>query len=118
MARSERLICASAALADSGTAVRFEVRYSGASAPAFVIRFGGAVFGYLNRCGHRPMEIDWREGEVFDSEGLNLICSTHGASYAPASGRCLGGPCGDTPLVRLAVTERGGNVYYLEKEDG
>ena len=97
--------------------MRFEIEYFGEAAPAFVIRYGGAVFGYLNRCGHRPMELDWHEGEVFDLEGRSLICSTHGASYAPESGRCLGGPCGGTPLLRLAVAERGGNVYYLGTED-
>ena len=117
MAGSERLICAAAELADAGKAVRFEVEYFGAPAPAFVIRFEGAVVGYLNRCGHLPMELDWREGEVFDREGRNLICSTHGASYAPDSGRCLGGPCGGTPLLRLLIEERGGCVYYLGAED-
>ena len=69
MAGSERLICAAAELADRGKAVRFEVEHCGETAAAFVIRFGGAVYGYLNRCGHRSIELDWREGEVFDSEG-------------------------------------------------
>jgi nitrite reductase/ring-hydroxylating ferredoxin subunit len=117
MAGSERLICASAKLSDSGKAVRFEVEYLGETTPAFVIRFDGAVFGYLNRCGHRPMELDWRASEVFDLEGRNLICSTHGASYAPVTGRCLGGPCGGTPLLKLLIAERGGTVYYLGPED-
>ena len=118
MAGSERLICASGALADSGRAVRFVVEQGGESVPAFVIRFEGAVYGYLNRCGHRPMELDWREGEVFDFEGRSLICSTHGARYAPASGRCLGGPCDGAPLRRLRVAERDGNIYYQEQDDG
>lgn len=118
MAGSERLICASAALLDSGRAVRFEVEQGGVSAPAFVIRFEGTVYGYLNRCGHRPMELDWREGEFFDFAGRSLICSTHGATYAPAGGQCLGGPCGGTPLVRLRVEERDGSIYYLGQDDG
>ena len=117
MAGRKRLICASADLADSGKAVRFEVEYFGETAPAFAIRFEGSVFAYLNRCGHRSMELDWREGEVFDLEGRNLICSAHGASYAPASGSCRGGPCGGTPLLRLPIEERGGYVYYLGPED-
>jgi len=117
MAGSKRLICASAELADFGKAVRFEIEYFGNTAPAFAIRFEGALYAYLNRCGHRPMELDWRAAEVFDAEGRNLICSTHGASYAPASGRCLGGPCGGTPLLRLLIEERGGTVYYLGPED-
>lgn len=118
MAGRERLICASGALAESGRAVRFDIEYFGASAPAFVVRYRSKVYGYLNRCGHTPMELDWREGEVFDFEGRNLICSMHGAAYAPDSGRCLGGPCKGTPLVRLRVAERDGSVNYLGYDDG
>ena len=118
MAGGERLICASAALENSGKALRFELEYFGERAPAFVLRFRGRVYGYLNRCGHVPMELDWREGEVFDFEGRDLICSTHGAAYAADSGRCLGGPCGKTPLVSLRIEERDGKVYFKGIDDG
>jgi nitrite reductase/ring-hydroxylating ferredoxin subunit len=117
MAGRERLICASADLADSGRAVRFEVEWLGERVPAFVVRYRGRVYGYLNRCGHMPMQLDWREGEVFDADGRDLICSTHGATYSAESGACLGGPCGGTPLVRLRIEERGGKVRYLGTED-
>jgi nitrite reductase/ring-hydroxylating ferredoxin subunit len=118
MADRERLICDSQALQDAGKAVRFEVEYFGENAPAFVVRFEGRVFGYLNRCGHMPMELDWRQGEVFDADGRELICSTHGARYSAASGKCLGGPCGGTPLVSLPLEERGGKVYFKGIDDG
>ncbi len=118
MAEDGRLICASADLADSGRAVRFEVEYFGEKAPAFAVRYKGRVYGYLNRCSHLPMELDWREGEVFDSEGRDLICSTHGATYAPDSGRCLGGPCGRVPLVPLQLEERDGKVVFKGIDDG
>ena len=98
--------------------MRFEVEYFGEQAPAFVVRFEGRVYAYLNRCGHMPMELDWREGEIFDSGGRDLICSTHGATYSAASGKCLGGPCGGTPLVPLPVEEREGKVYYKGIDDG
>jgi nitrite reductase/ring-hydroxylating ferredoxin subunit len=118
VADGERLICASEALADAGRAVRFEVEYFGERAPAFAVRFQGRVFGYLNRCGHLPMELDWREGEVFDAEGRHLICSTHGATYAAESGKCLGGPCGSAPLVPLRMEERDGRVIFKGIDDG
>jgi nitrite reductase/ring-hydroxylating ferredoxin subunit len=118
MARGERLICASAALQDAGKGVRFEVEYFGDTAPAFVVRYAGRVQGYLNRCAHRAMELDWREAEFFDLQGRDLICSTHGAVYAADSGRCLGGPCAGTPLVRLRIEERAGQVYFMGVDDG
>lgn len=118
MADGERLICDSAALQDAGKGVRFEVEYFGDTAPAFVVRYAGRVYGYLNRCAHVAMELDWCAAEFFDLQGRDLICSTHGAVYAADSGRCLGGPCGGTPLVRLRIEERAGQVYFMGVDDG
>jgi nitrite reductase/ring-hydroxylating ferredoxin subunit len=118
MVEEERLICPSAALADSSRGVRFEVEYFGAPAPAFAIRYGGVVHAYLNRCAHVAMELDWQEGVFFDSAGRDLLCSTHGATYEARSGRCLGGPCNGASLVKLKVEEREGGVYFMGFADG
>jgi nitrite reductase/ring-hydroxylating ferredoxin subunit len=48
-----------------------------------VVRYGGVVYGYLNRCAHVPIELDWAEGEFFESSGLYLMCATHGAVMRP-----------------------------------
>ena len=117
MADAERLICPSGALAESGKGVRFEVDYFGEPTPAFVVRKDGKAHGYLNRCSHVAMELDWQEGVFFDSAGHDLLCSTHGAAYDPASGRCLGGPCNGSPLVKLRIEERGGMIYFTGFDD-
>ena len=113
MADTERLICDSTELTEAGRGVRFEVEYFGETVPAFVVRFVGAVRGYLNRCSHVALELDWREGDFFGADGGDLICSAHGAVYDPASGRCRGGPCNGAPLVALRIEERGGKVFFL-----
>ena len=118
MAGDKRLICPASALADGGPRVRFEVEYFGDPAPAFVVRHGGAVRGFLNRCSHVPMELDWQPGLFFTADREHLICSTHGAVYAPDDGRCLGGPCDGKPLVGLLVEERDGQVYFTGFHDG
>jgi len=118
VAERARLICASGALADSGQGVRFEVHYDGRVTPAFAVRYAGKVHGYLNRCAHVAMELDWQEGVFFGIGGHDLLCSTHGASYDPRSGRCLGGPCNGTPLVKLRLEEREGGVYFMGFADG
>ncbi|MBI4292377.1 MAG: Rieske (2Fe-2S) protein [Betaproteobacteria bacterium] len=110
MAAAPRLICRGSDLVDSGGGVRFEVDCSGVPTQAFAVRYGGKVYAYLNRCGHMPMELDWMPGKFFDGNGSLLICSTHGALYEPASGRCLAGPCANG-LVPVAVEERDGMVY-------
>ena len=117
MAQDKRVICESGALADSGRGVRFEVEYFGEPAPAFVVRKGGEVYGYLNRCAHVAMELDWQEGVFFDFEGRDLLCSTHGATYDAATGRCIGGPCNGTPLVKLRLEESNGLVYFIGFDD-
>jgi len=116
MAEIERLICASTSLRDGGDGVRFHVAYQGREEPAFVIRYQGRVHGYLNRCSHVPVEIDWQEGKFFDYSGLYLICATHGALYAPETGACLGGRCNGKGLIPLNVLEHDDSVYFLEKE--
>jgi len=114
MAAPARLICDASALRDAGAGVRFEIEYWGQCAPAFVVRHEGRVHGYLNRCGHIPVELDWQQGDFFDSNQHYLICATHGALYDPATGACQGGRCEGRGLTPLPVIERQGNVYFEE----
>lgn len=115
MAAAEPLIavCESERLVDGGAGVRFEVAAQGTAVGAFVIRHRGEVYGYLNRCAHVAMELDWIEGQFFDLDGQTLLCSTHGAAYDPAGGRCIGGPCaGHGGLRRLQIVEADGRIYW------
>ncbi len=114
MAARERLICAAETLVDGGPGQRFEVHEGGETAPAFVIRHRGRVHAYLNRCGHVPVELDWKPGEFFDLARVYLICAVHGALYDPASGACLGGRCQGRGLTPLAVEERDGQVFLKD----
>lgn len=106
-------VCASEELVDSGQGVRFDLVIDGEKATGFVVRFGGVVVGYLNRCSHVAMELDWLPGLFFEDEGRYLMCATHGAIYEPSNGACVGGPClGRGGLMRLQVVERDGKVWW------
>jgi nitrite reductase/ring-hydroxylating ferredoxin subunit len=107
----EILVCSSEQLTDSSDGVRFEVTIAGQRQPAFAVRYAGRVHAYVNRCAHIAYELDFQPGKFFDSEGLLLICSTHGALYAPENGSCAGGPCARRSLIRVPVEERDGRVY-------
>jgi len=116
MAARQRLICAGSELVNGGRGVRFSLAVDGIVEPAFAIRFRGRVHGYLNRCGHVPLEMDWQEGRFFDAGGLYLICATHGALYAPDSGACLGGRCNGNGLVPVPLEERDGLIFLTESD--
>ncbi len=89
----------------------FDVLSDGRPCRAFAIRHHGQAHAYLNRCGHVPMEMDYVEGQFFDSTGQWLMCATHGATYSPESGRCVAGPC-TRGLVKIAVSEACGEVRW------
>ena len=112
-----RHLCTGADLAERGTAFVFDVLHYRSPARAFVLRFDGRVVAYLNRCLHVPTEMDWQPGEFLDRDRQFIICSIHGASYEPASGRCAGGPCGRGKLTALQVEERDGQVYWYPSRD-
>jgi nitrite reductase/ring-hydroxylating ferredoxin subunit len=116
-ARDARHLCAAAELADRGRAVLFDVVLYRESVRAFALRFDGRVVAYVNRCAHVPSELDWQPGEFLDSGREFILCSIHGAAYAPQTGRCIAGPCGRGRLVEIEVEERDGEVYWYPSRD-
>ncbi|HEY6134373.1 MAG TPA: Rieske 2Fe-2S domain-containing protein [Rubrivivax sp.] len=117
MDEAAEVLCESAALEEAGKAHVFDVMEYGRPARAFVLRFDGAVVGYLNRCLHVPTEMDWQEGQFLDADKRFIVCSIHGATYEPSDGQCVGGPCGRGKLTALQVHEVGGQVHWYPSRD-
>lgn len=114
---TEIFICNADALVDGGKGLRFPVTAFGEDATAFVVRYGQQAYAYLNRCAHVPMELDWNEGEFFESSGLYLMCATHGALYEPETGHCAGGPCRGGKLQPLSVIERDHQIFWQPNDN-
>jgi len=110
-------LCASVELAERGRALVFDVLQYGEAVRAFALRFEGRVVAYLNRCVHVPTEMDWQHGVFLDGDQRFILCSTHGASYEPLDGRCVGGPCGRGRLTAVQVREIDGQVYWYPSRD-
>jgi nitrite reductase/ring-hydroxylating ferredoxin subunit len=110
-------LCASDDLVERGPALLFEVLEYGRPVRAFALRFDGFVVAYLNRCAHVPVEMDWQAGEFLDADREVILCSIHGASYAPRTGRCVGGPCGRGRLTELRISEAHGQVSWYPSRD-
>jgi len=111
MARDERLICPSLALAEGGRGVRFALAQGGEK--GFAVRHAGGVRAYVNRCPHMGTELDWEPGQFFDLAGLYLVCATHGALFEPGTGSCIAGPCRGAALEPLATREANGQVFLI-----
>ncbi len=105
-------LCDAGALAERGRAHVWDIDLRGDQATAFALRIDGRVVAYVNRCLHVAAEMDWNPGEFLDHEGQTIVCSLHGATYEPARGRCLGGPCGRGALEALEVREEQGRVRW------
>jgi nitrite reductase/ring-hydroxylating ferredoxin subunit len=110
-------LCTSAELAERGLALVFDVLLWGQPARAFALRFDGRVVGYINRCAHVPVEMDWQPGRFLDMDERFIVCSIHGATYEPATGYCIAGPCARGKLMRIEMRESDGQVYWYPSRD-
>jgi nitrite reductase/ring-hydroxylating ferredoxin subunit len=73
----------------------------------FVVRQGGQVHGYVNSCPHIGTPLEFRPDQFLTRDRSEILCSTHGARFELATGRCVSGPCRGKSLtaVALAVVE-------------
>ena len=110
-------LCHSDALAERGRALGFDVLLWGQPARAFALRFDGRVVAYVNRCAHVPVEMDWQPDEFLDADRRFIVCSIHGASYEPADGHCVGGPCGRGRLLAITTAEADGMACWYPSAD-
>lgn len=102
----DRVIFNSDDLQDAGKGLRFAMPNLGEFSSGFVVRFHGKPYAYVNQCAHVSVELDWNEGEFFNTQKDYLICATHGAHYQPDTGFCVMGPCKGKRLKPLAVIEQ------------
>ncbi len=69
----------------------------------FVMRKGGRVWGYENRCPHAGIPLDWQPDQFLDASKTLIQCATHGALFGIEDGFCVAGPCKGKSLTPIAV---------------
>ena len=54
-----------------------------------VMRRGGGLIAYRNRCPHRGTPLDWAPDRFLSPDRRHFQCSTHGARFRIADGYCV-----------------------------
>lgn len=76
----------------------------------FVVRTTEGVFGYVNRCPHLGVELDWVDHQFLDSSLQLIQCATHGALFQTNNGYCVSGPCSGEHLTAVTIDVKDGVV--------
>ncbi len=98
-----------ARLAD-GEAAKFTYTQDGELREGFVLRVGGRLVAYRNRCPHLGVDLDMGTGVFFSRRLGRIYCHTHMATFEATTGACDGGPCTGQALEAFAVREAGGDA--------
>jgi len=72
--------------------------------PIIIVRWGRQIFGYVNKCPHDGVNLDWETNQFLDPNGVRLMCGKHGALFELGTGICVDGPCKGKGLTPIALT--------------
>lgn len=98
--------CPASAVAP-GQSATFRIQCGPRLVNGFLVNHAGMYHAYVNRCAHAGTTLDTWPNEFFSEDGRHLVCSTHGAVYAPDSGVCVEGPCPGARLEPLPLARAG-----------
>ncbi|MGF6313018.1 nitrite reductase/ring-hydroxylating ferredoxin subunit [Bradyrhizobium sp. i1.8.4] len=78
-----------------------------------VVRWGKKVLGYINKCPHNGVNLDWERNRFLDPYSVRLMCGKHGSTFELGTGRCVEGPCKGSALTPIALTVLDGDVCVV-----
>jgi nitrite reductase/ring-hydroxylating ferredoxin subunit len=84
----------------------------------FVVRGDGGLRGYLNRCPHRGLPLNWLPDRFLDADGIHIQCANHGALFNIDDGYCVAGPCAGGRLTPVRLITRGTELWLDEPAAG
>lgn len=102
---------------ESGGTMVLSIDWQGREEQIILHRAEEGHVGYLNRCRHLAVPLDYGDGDVMDASGKLFQCRTHGALFRPKDGLCVAGPCQGLPLRSVEIVERDGGVYLAAPEE-
>lgn len=78
----------------------------------FVACKNGRFYGYLNRCPHTGVNLNWQPDQFFDFHNEYVQCCIHGALFRVDNGYCVRGPCAGLSLKAVNIVIQSGVLYY------
>lgn len=76
-----------------GMTKKFALSNGKYSVEGILLNYQGSLYAYVNRCPHIGISLDWVDNQFFTLDGRYLMCANHGATFEPATGECIWGPC-------------------------
>ncbi|WP_413702176.1 Rieske (2Fe-2S) protein [Psychromonas sp. KJ10-10] len=90
----------------------FNCEYMGDVRSAFLFRFEGVIYSYLNQCVHMPFQLNCQKDTVFSESKTHLKCSMHGIVYNPVTGESLSPTmCTGEKLTAIEIVESKGDIW-------
>ena len=81
----------------------FCINIAGGTREIFIVRKDGEYFGYINRCPHTGVNLDWQPHRYLSQDGTEIQCATHGARFRIRDGFCTWGPCQGQSLAQVSL---------------
>jgi nitrite reductase/ring-hydroxylating ferredoxin subunit len=100
-----------------GMTKKFTLRCRDGTIEALLVNFNGEFCAYINRCRHIAISMDWVDNQFFSEDKRYLICANHGATYEPATGECVWGPCFGAFLQRVPLEIEQERIFAFCPED-
>jgi nitrite reductase/ring-hydroxylating ferredoxin subunit len=109
--RSKRKLIGKVGELTHGTSKKFTLRRGDNNLEGILVNYGGDLFAYVNRCPHIGMSLDWVDNQFFTIDRRYLMCANHGATFEPATGQCIWGPCAGASLQSVPLEIEGPKIF-------
>lgn len=96
----------------------FSVARPGSTLDIFIVRKGKQFYGYVNRCPHTGVNLEWQSDDFLESDASLIRCSTHGARFRISDGFCIYGPCNGQYLTAVTLSVENDRIRLHEETPG
>ena len=102
-----------------GMTKKFALSNGKYSVEGMLLNYQGTLHAYVNRCPHIGISLDWVDNQFFTIDGRYLMCANHGATFEPATGECIWGPCVGAVLQNVSLEMEGEKIFvqYPNRDD-